>query len=50
MCESVEYDTLDWHEWPMGGTRAIPVLPDQPVVHEHEVGLLDEEILPLMGD
>lgn len=41
---------LDWHEWPMGGTEPIPVLPEKPVVHEHEKGLLDEEILPLKWD
>lgn len=43
-------NTLDWNEWPMGGTELIPVLSDQPVVHEHENGLLDEEILPLKWD
>lgn len=43
-------DTIHWHEWPMGGTEPIPVLSDQPVVHEHEDGLLDEEILPLKWD
>lgn len=43
-------DPVNWHEWPMGGTRPISVLPEHPVVHEHEDGLLDEEILPLKCD